>query len=364
MSCSGTPSDSGLHVVRVGHDAAREGVARARDVRQARRDQAARARLRGRETQPALAAEREHDLGDRPLVLAEEVALERLAHGDGEHVRALLCAGLHDEVDVDLEVAGADRRLHAVAVAACLGQRPRDGGLARTEEAEDAPAGRRRPREDALHGVARDGRRPEPLQLARRPREHDEDARAVVEHETRRGPGDPDHDRALGNGGLLRDARREVGVGPVEPLGHRAGDALDVAHELVVDPQRGAGDAGDELDRAVVVGRPETARDEADVGAGARGAQSRLELDGVVAHDRDLTGHEPEPERLARVERPVPIRPLAADELAAGDDDRRPRAAHTHSVVVLVTFRAQPRGSTTCRPLSLTTTLAGRSTAR
>ncbi len=124
-----------------------------------------------------------------------------------------------------------------------------------------------------------------------------------------------------------------------------------------------SGDAGDELDRAVVVGRPEAARDEADVGC-ARGAERLLEIDGVVPDDRDPLRHEAERERLPRVERSVPVCPLPADELAAGDDDCRAGAAHTHSAVALVTFSAQPRGSTTRRPFSCTTTLAGRSTER
>ena len=66
-----------LDVVRVGHDAAGEDVARARHVREPRGHEPARAGLRGREPVPALAAQREHDLRDRPLVLREEVALER-----------------------------------------------------------------------------------------------------------------------------------------------------------------------------------------------------------------------------------------------------------------------------------------------
>ena len=46
---------------------------------------------------------------------------------------------------------------------------------------------------------------------------------------------------------------------------------------------------------------------------------------GPVADDRDPRRLEPERERLAREERAVQVGALAADELAARDDDRGPR---------------------------------------
>ena len=132
------------------------------------------------------------------------------------------------------------------------------------------------------------------------------------------------------------------------------------AFELVVDTQRRARDPRDELDRAVVVGRPETARDEADVGV-ARGAQRGLEIVRVVADDHDPLGRETERERLARVERAVPVVALAAHELAARDDDRRaaggspgrtavppasatPRCAAARRVAVHLHERRSPAG--------------------
>ena len=83
----------------------------------------------------------------------------------------------------------------------------------------------------------------------------------------------------------------------------------------------------DELDRAVVVRRPEPAGDEHRVGAVERVAERRLELLRRVADDRDARRLEPEPQRLAREERPVQVGSLAAHELAARDDDdgARPR---------------------------------------
>ena len=68
------------------------------------------------------------------------------------------------------------------------------------------------------------------------------------------------------------------------------------------------------------MGRPEASGDDAQVRLQAFRKRS-LELPLVVADDRDPRRLEPESHELARDERPVAIRPVAADELAAGDDD-------------------------------------------
>ena len=57
----------------------------------------------------------------------------------GDFGSALVRSWLHDQIDVDLELAGADRHLDAVTVAACVCERLRDSGLGRPEEAEDDP---------------------------------------------------------------------------------------------------------------------------------------------------------------------------------------------------------------------------------
>src|SRR5207302_1793135 len=82
--------------------------------------------------------------------------------------RALLCAGLDDEVDVDLEVARADRRLDAVPVAARVGERLRDRRLARAEEAQDAPSRWTRALEQAAERVGLERTRPQPPELVGR----------------------------------------------------------------------------------------------------------------------------------------------------------------------------------------------------
>src|SRR5581483_284694 len=111
-------------------------LARPGDGGQARADQPTGDRLRGRELPPSLPAAVEDELLDAPLVAREQVPAKRLGEAALQRVAALLGAGVDEQVDVDLEVSGADRRDDAVAVAACICERLRDGGLARAEEAE------------------------------------------------------------------------------------------------------------------------------------------------------------------------------------------------------------------------------------
>ena len=264
---------------------------------------------------------------------------------------------------MDLEVARADRRLDAVAVAPGLRERTCHGRLADAVEAEHPPAGRRRAREHGLHGLAGDGRRPEPAQLAGRAGHHDVDAALTRDDEPGSGARDPDDDGSLGHRRLLRHPGREVAVRPAEPFRDPARDPLDRALELRIDAERGSGDPCDELDGAVVVRRAEPAGDEADVGV-LRGTKRRLEVVRVVPDDHDPLRHETERERLAGVERAVPIGALAAHELAARDDDDRARPrAHPLTAVAPDTVSARPPGGNTYRaPFTFTTTLRGRST--
>jgi hypothetical protein len=107
----------------------------------------------------------------------------------------------------------------------------------------------------------------------------------------------------------------------MEPLGDLPGDAADLGVQSLVEHELAAGGFRDELDRSVVVGRTEPARDEAQIRLQPI-RQRRLELVGPVADDRDPRRLQPERERLLCEERTVQVRPLAPDELAAGDDDR------------------------------------------
>ena len=86
---------------------------------------------------------------------------------------------------MDLEVARADRRLDAVAVAAGLLEDARDRRLAGPEEAEHAPARRLVAPAPAARGSV-EGAWPEPLQLARRPGQDHDGARPAWHDEPRR----------------------------------------------------------------------------------------------------------------------------------------------------------------------------------
>jgi hypothetical protein len=82
------------------------------------------------------ATEIEYEFLDRSLVAAEEVALERC----DEPLRQLVRTGLrvlsYDEVDVDLEIARADRGLDSISIAAGICKSLRHRRLAGTEEAK------------------------------------------------------------------------------------------------------------------------------------------------------------------------------------------------------------------------------------
>ena len=165
--------------------------------------------------------------------------------------------------------------------------------------------------------------------------------RARVEHDAGSRARDAERDRTLGQRRLLAHARGEIRVRASHPLGEAARDPLDLGLERLVDSQPDAGDARDELDRPVVVRRPEPAGDEADVGL-ERLAQRRLELGGVVADDRDAGGLQPEPERLLGIEGAVQVAPLAPYQLAARHDDGCARARQELGAIVRCPFGGHP----------------------
>ena len=128
-----------LDVVRVRDDPTQEDVARPWNRRQELGDEPARARLGRRQGQTARPAFVQDDLGDRPLVLGEQVLGELVAQKAGGKLLPV-----PDQVDVDLEVPGADGRLHPALLAAGLREHARDCGLAHAVEAQRAPLRRLR----------------------------------------------------------------------------------------------------------------------------------------------------------------------------------------------------------------------------
>ncbi len=88
---------------------------------------------------------------------------------------------------MDLELARADRDLDAVALSTRRSERLGDGRLRRAEEPQDAMLAHRSACEHTTNGLGLESPRPEPLELARWTGQHDDDARAQVEYDTRRG---------------------------------------------------------------------------------------------------------------------------------------------------------------------------------
>ena len=188
---------------------------------------------------------------------------------------------------MDLEVTGADRRLDTVPVAPCIGKGLGDCRLAGAVEPEHAPLGLRRPL-------------PAPAASAPRLRR---EARAACSSPGGPGrttttqvpvssttpgavPAMPSEMPPSGRVACFRTPARKVRVRAAHPLGEAPRDQLDLSLERRVHTQGTPRDTRDELDRPVVVRRPEAARDQADVGLEAL-AQRGLELVGVVADDRD-----------------------------------------------------------------------------
>ncbi len=343
-----------LDLVVVRDDAAVEDVARARDRGEPCRDEASRARLRRAEGEPARSAALEHELLHRSLVTSEEVLRERLRERRLERIRARLGAGLDDEIDVDLEVTRADRRLDAVTVAARVGECLRDRGLADAVEPQDAPLWRRGALEHLRERRRGDRAWPEALELPGRPGQDDDDAAARVENDAGGGARNAERLGSLRQRRLLAHARSEIGVRASHALREAARDLLDLGLERGVDLELAPRDARDELDRPVVVRRPEPTRDQADVGLESL-SQGRFQIGGVVTDDRDPDRLEPEPECLLGIEGAVEVGSLAAHELAARDDYRGARALQREDGIVRCPFF----GTATRAPATRTTTLRG-----
>ena len=224
---------------------------------------------------------------------------------------------------MDLEVPRADRRLDPVAVSAGLLERPRDGRLAGAEEPQHAPPGGVVRSSNRREGLRPERRRPEPLQLTRRPGQNDDDAPLVLEQQTRRRAGETERDRAL------RGASPACGRRPRSPRygrrrrsRERPGDLADLGLELRDDRERTTRSRGRP---ARPCGRRGSARGRrrrrAGRPRGPRGAPARA-LRAGRRRSRSGAGSRPSDSSSAREEGTVQVRALAADELAAGDDDR------------------------------------------
>src|SRR5262249_10219130 len=102
----------GLRAVRVRHGRAEEVVGRAGDLREPRREEAARARLRERERLPRRAEQRADDALERLVVAAEDLLAEdgaEVALDPVEQRRGFVRRPLRAEVELDLARRREDR---------------------------------------------------------------------------------------------------------------------------------------------------------------------------------------------------------------------------------------------------------------
>ena len=213
---------------------------------------------------PALAAELEHVLLDRHARRGAKSHRSSGGRSAASSASARSSApGLDDEVDVDLEVARADRRPRRRRR-----RRPRRRARARPRT-RSTPKKRRTRR---LGGCVR-ARSARSASVSSAfghsrcssdggPGRTTTTTAAVSRIEARRGPCEPERARAVGHRRLLRDAGCEVRVVAAQPLARRARDTPSIrasSSGSTCSPTPSS--ARDELDRAVVVRRPEPARE-------------------------------------------------------------------------------------------------------
>jgi len=114
----------------------------------------------------------------------------------------------------------------------------------------------------------------------------------------------------------------EVGVRAVQARRDVTRDLLDLRGELLVGVKRHVRRSREQLDRAVVVGRAEPARDDKQL-VRETFAERRFEIGRLVTDNCDARRVDAEPQQRRCEERPVAILPVAAHELGARRDDRR-----------------------------------------
>ena len=302
--------------------------------REPRRDHAAGARLGRRERPAARAAEVEHDLLDPALLLAEQVPREP-RRATRPRARPQARTGRRGS----RSRARRSSRRRPAARRPPRRARARPPTRSRRRSAGRGARAASRVREHAPHRLGLERARPEPLQLRGRPGQDDDGGLAGLRR-TRPGavPASPSDTAPSGSVACFAHARLEVRVRALAAaLRRRARSARSRASQPLVDVQRQPRGARDELDRAVVVRRPEAARDDAEVRAAAlREARPRARASSSPTIVIDAGSS---PSRTSSRARNGPLRsvPVAADELAARDDEssyadaKMPRAVTTNA---------------------------------
>ena len=169
------------------------------------------------------------------------------------------------------------------------------------------------------------------------PGQHDDRHRARGHDQARRGADRVQRGRALGHHRLLAvGLPQRLGVDP-EAAREPAQDLGDLRLHLLVEDQLAAGEAGDDLGREVVGGRPQAAGgdDQVQPLRGAE-AQRRLEVLGAVADEEDVGDLDAQLREALGDPGPVAVGDPTGQHLGPGDDDagphrfRRAVAAHGH----------------------------------
>ena len=281
---------------------------------------------------PRGAAQREDDLLDRPLVLGEEVALRAARAGRLRARRPVrpLPARRRGR-------RGSRSRVRRSSPPPRRRRRPRRRAPARpptrSRRRSGAHAGPAASRARAPLAPARTRRaeRHRRLSSGRRPGQRDRDPAVRREHDARRRPGEAERLAPSGSDACFRTPAAKSAYGRRRRSAIRRETASISASRPESTTRLRPAAAREQLDRAVVVRRPESARDQQQVGLeplGERRSAARL---GRVADDRDPRRLEAEPDELACQERAVEVSAVAADELAARDEDDRAGTAQAAS---------------------------------
>ena len=218
-------------------------------------------------------------------------------------------------------------------------------------EAQDAATRRLRPGEEPLQRRVSSARGQSACSSRGGPGSTTATVAGTLEHERGSGAREADDERPLGHRRLLDHPGLEIGIRAPDPACDAPRGRPDLRREGVVDAELDPGRPREQLDRPVVVGRPEPAGDAQEVVPEPLG-QRGLEIGRIVADDRDRDRRDPERDQRRREERAVAVVPVAADELGARGDDRgaRPRYAGRQPVGVTMITRGWSPGTCTSTP--------------
>ena len=206
---------------------------------------------------------------DRPFVLREDVPPVLRPERAEERLRPRLRAGLRERVDVDLEVAGADGHVEAIAVAARLVQRPGDRRLAHAVERSVLRSRWRARSSTARTGASVQRGRPQPLELARGAREHDHGRALCLSTNPGAVPARPMEIAPSGSVACFRTPCAKSAYGlPRRSANDRETASISASRPLST-TRLDVGGPCDHLHRAVVVCRSQPPGHDAEVGRNA-----------------------------------------------------------------------------------------------